>query len=177
MPQNRKTDLTPIESADPDRLDCEYVINPYDQTGPLMCKFCRENKGATKRFQECPVRLRWKLGGTEHKLKELQDQFDILKAEALALEAKIQCTCIQTHATNCQAVTRPVDLAAPWVGMTIWVPVGTSAAKMAKITRISQDMVGWAWMENWDVKSGMSSYIPRAEYDEWVRNGVIRGGA
>tara|TARA_R110000868_G_scaffold255275_3_gene511885 strand:+ start:4320 stop:4841 length:522 start_codon:yes stop_codon:yes gene_type:complete len=165
MPQaNRKTDLTPIQPPDPDRLDCEYVINPYDQEGPLMCKFCRENKGSTKRPQECAVRLRWALKGEQQKHKALQDQFDVLKAEALAAEALIRCTCIQTHAPTCKAVTRPVDLAAPWIGMVFYADNGVDGVHT--ITKVEGDKIhyegntepsGRGWMSrsvwDWMVKS------------------------
>jgi len=106
------------DSINPDLLDCEYMLDTHTNTE--YCKFCEEPKGGSTHPQECPVRLRWALRYSQSKLKELQDQFDVLKGEALALEAQIRCTCIQTHAHTCQAVPRPVDMAAPWIGMRFW---------------------------------------------------------
>jgi hypothetical protein len=118
---------------------------------------------------ECPVRLR-------DALNALQNQFGTLKAEALALEAKIQCTCIQTHAATCQAVSRPVDLAAPWIGMKFWAQFIASPPiwRECQIEAIRDEENGKHidWFRT-DAGGRREYFIPN-EWDKLVRVGSIK---
>jgi hypothetical protein len=67
----------------------DHIID--ESTG--KCHRCGMGRVERAYPTECPIRLR-------DALNALQCQFDTLKAEALAAEAQIRCTCIQTHANN-----------------------------------------------------------------------------
>jgi hypothetical protein len=79
-------------------LSHDFGSDPAKQSP--NCLFCLTPRAHAS--GECSTRLR-------STLDALQYQFDVLKGEALALEAKIQCTCIQTHAIGCPAAPRKAE--------------------------------------------------------------------
>jgi len=96
------------------------------------------------------------------------EQTEELLREIDAL-AKPACTCIQTHASTCQAAPRLPDLAAPFVGMRFQCqPPVIREPYASRVTAVDPDRIDWIH------PVGSETYLLRADWDRWVREGWIK---
>jgi hypothetical protein len=128
---------------------------PKNAPNCLLCMTPRAHASG-----ECSARLRAALNQTD-------EQLALLKSDMLAAPEGA-CTCIHTHAPTCPAAPRPVDLAAPWVGMRIAVQHEEGDMDGA-VTEASPKWVGWR-LDG----AHSDARLDRATWDQWVQKGWIK---
>jgi hypothetical protein len=85
----------------------------------------------------------------EQLIAEYEKQEEFIKGIALrqAYPLLSTCNCIQTHADTCQATPRPVNLAAPWIGMRFWCSMSVNGWTECQIVQVTSGVIYFSPVE------------------------------